>query len=264
MANMRRPAFCATLVTLATLSAAVAADDSRAPDPAARIADTQLTLKAERAKGQATVIAVAGERLTLVTAAHFLSRDDVDHGILVQRGEASVPGRVLAVTRNPSFQIGAAKGASEAAARTLGVDTSVALIQVRPRTVEERRVLADVRPAELTAAPFPAGGGQIVPVHIVDQFGIEHVVRAGNHLNPKCLAWGRSAYVPQHGDSGAGVFVVRKGPRGESRPVLIGNVSQTDDRGGIASLTYRSAAWMGRALESAEEASAGDDRTSGR
>ncbi|MDR3633554.1 MAG: hypothetical protein P4L84_06940, partial [Isosphaeraceae bacterium] len=225
---------------------------SAAPPPdhdAAPIADTQLTLRVERAKGQATVIAVAGERLTVVTAAHFLSRNDVDHIVQIQRGEEVVPGHIVAVVRNPSFQLVPARGSSESAARTLGVDTAFAVIKAGPRSEQERRVLRTVRAADLTTSPFPAGGGQVLPVHIVDQFGVEHVVRAGNHLNPKCLAWGRATYVPQHGDSGAGVFVVRKTPEGELRPVLIGNVSQTDDRGGIASLTHRSAPWVGHALD---------------
>jgi hypothetical protein len=36
---------------------------------------------------------------------------------------------------------------------------------------------------------------------------------------------------------------------GEPWPVLIGNISQIDDRGGIASLAYRKDPWIEKALE---------------
>jgi hypothetical protein len=85
----------------------------------------------------------------------------------------------------------------------------------------------------------------------MDQFGKEHVLRAGNHRNPRSLVWGRQNYDTQRGDSGAGVFFVGKTADGADRPILIGNVSQTDDRGGIASLAYGSERWVRTALTGA-------------
>jgi hypothetical protein len=227
------------------------------------IADSQLTLRSQHAKGQATVIAVSGQRLAVVTAAHFLSDRDVDHAVLVLRADVVVPGRLAAVARNPAFERVAGKGPSESAARSIGVDTAVALIVIAPRSDDERRAMGAVRAVDWTETPFPRIGGQVLPVHIMDQFGVEHIVRAGNHLNPKCLAWGRTTYAPQHGDSGAGVFVLRRTQSGALRPLLIGNVSQTDDRGGIASLAYRSADWVEDALNPVTRA-ATDDRPAGR
>ena len=55
--------------------------------------------------------------------------------------------------------------------------------------------------------------GQILSVHIVDQYDQEHVVRAGNHLNPRCLAWGKQNYDTQRGDSGSGVFLFARPPK---------------------------------------------------
>lgn len=216
---------------------------------ALRIVDTQVTLRVERARGRATVIRVEGNRLTVVTAAHFLSAKDAGGDILIQRGEDAVAGRILSVAQNPHFQWARPKDGNDlTAGATLGVDTAIAVINADPRTEAEWRLLESIRPAELTATAFPGVAGQILPVHIVDQFDREHVVRAGNHLNPKCMAWGRSTYDPQHGDSGAGVFVFRKTPRGELQAILIGNVSQSDGRGGIASLAHQSDPWIQGAL----------------
>lgn len=239
------------LLIIAVCVAQASSRGSAAPpeDATLRIADTQLTLRVERARGRATVIRITGNRLTVVTAAHFLSAKDVDTDIVIQRGEEILTGRVLTVAQNPNFHWARSKNPNDlTAGSTLGVDTAVATINVEPHNEAERRLFESIRAADMTIAPFPGVAGQIVPVHIVDQFEKEHVVRAGNHLNPKCLAWGRSTYDPQHGDSGAGVFVLRRSQAGTLSPVLIGNVSQSDGRGGIASLAHRSDPWIRDAL----------------
>ena len=41
---------------------------------------------------------------------------------------------------------------------------------------------------------------------------------------------------------------MRTTPEGQRVPVLIGNVAQTDDRGGLASLAYRNEYWIVQAV----------------
>jgi hypothetical protein len=248
------------LLTLAILTALVPGPDAHAQEPAPppppqapappRIEVTQLTLRLEPLQGQATAIAVdpAEDTVTIMTAAHFLSPDDVGKTILLAQ-ESRMSGQLTAVARNPHFRTVRSRTTNEESAfGTLGVDTAIATIRVNVPDQATRRAFDRIKVAELAGSPTPSRGDQILTVHIVDQEGKEHVVRAGNHLNPKCLAWGRAGYDTRRGDSGAGVFLVRKSPEGTPRPILIGNVSQTDDRGGIATLTNRAEPWIAKAI----------------
>ena len=241
---------CALFVWLLLAGAGapgVAGDPPDKPTPSP-ILETQLTLRLNPLQGRATVVAIAEQTLTIVTAAHFLAPEDVGRTIQI-KGEGSLRGRLEAVTRNPGFQPLRSRTSDEPSSfGTLGVDTAVALIKVDLRHENERRTFAKIRASEWTREPALRSTGQILSVHIVDQSGQEHVVRAGNHLNPKCLAWGRQNYDTQRGDSGAGVFVMGKSPEGQPRPILIGNVAQTDERGGLASLANRNEYWIVRAL----------------
>jgi hypothetical protein len=216
--------------------------------PQLNLNETQLTLRLGPTQGRATVLARSDQSLTIMTAAHFLSDEDVGKPILFER-DGWFRGRLEAVSRNPSFQpIRSRRTDERLAFGTIGVDTSIAKIALDPHNGDQRRVLEKIRPAELTTHLVPAASGQVLTVHIIDQSGQEHVVRAGNHLNPRCLAWSRRSYDTQRGDSGAGVFVIRQTAEERAFPVLIGNVSQTDDRGGIASLASRDDRWLDRAL----------------
>jgi hypothetical protein len=237
-----RSCFLGLLLAASVLAAAGAEPpDARGPSS---IQPTQLTLRLDPMQGRATVIGISEETLTIMTAAHFLAPEDVGRTILI-RGVGSLRGELLAVTRNPGFQVQRSRTSPEPSAfGTLGVDTAIAVIKVQLRRESERRAFAQIRSAELTSEPIPGRAREILTVNIVDQSGREHVVRAGNHLNPKCLAWGRQGYDTQRGDSGAGVFYLRKTPDGESRPILIGNVAQTDDRGGLATLVSRGEGWV--------------------
>jgi hypothetical protein len=235
------------------LLALVSAQDGHADRAPARVAppitETQLTLQVPPYRGQATVIAISGESLTVLTAAHFLGEDAVGKAIRIPRKEGTLAGRVAAVARNPKFHPIRSRNPQDASAYgTLGVDSAIVTMKLDLNGERDRRSFAKIRPADLTREPISSGAVVIVPVHIVDQTGKEHVVRAGNHLNPKCLAWGRRNYDVQRGDSGAGVFLARKTSDGDSQLVLIGNVSQTDDRGGIASLASRTDAWIDETL----------------
>jgi hypothetical protein len=224
------------------------ADEPLERPVSSRIAETQLTLRLGPVQGRATVIAIDDDTLTVLTAAHFLAPEDAGKTIQIQ-GPGDLRGRLGSVARNPNFHpLRSRVTNAPSPAGTLGVDTAIATIEVNVRTTRERRAFAAIRPAELIREPVLRNSGQVLTVHIVDQFGQEHVVRAGNHLNPRCLAWGKRSYDTQRGDSGAGVFVVRETAEGPPAPVLVGSVSQTDDRGAIASLAYRNESWIGRAI----------------
>jgi hypothetical protein len=235
------------LLAVAVPSAGAAGTPGTAVPP--RIAETQVTLRLGPLQGRGTVIAVAGPILTILTSAHFLGRADIGKSILVERPEGALEGHLGAITPNPDFPRSRSGKPYETPAReAVGVDTAIASIAIDLQGGAAQRVFGAIRPAELAPRPVPGSPGQVLTVHIVDQDGREHVVRAGNHLNPKCLAWGRRNYDTRRGDSGAGVFLVRTTPEGQAWPVLIGSVSQVDERGGIASLAHRNLPWIARAI----------------
>ena len=213
------------------------------------ISATQLTLRLDAVQGQATVIEEADATLTVVTAAHFLTPADVGKTLAIHHQNGNLKGAVAAVATNPGYRAFRSRMLPASATYgTLGVDTAIADIRVELPTPQARALFEAIEPAGLTAHPIPLGRDRILSVRIVDQFGAEHTVRAGNHLNPKCLAWGRRSYDVRRGDSGAGVFLLAKTPEGAAAPILIGNVSQVDDRGGIASLIDPHADWVEKAL----------------
>ena len=237
-----------SLALLALQAPSRADDESKKADPP-QIVETQLTVRLAQVQGRATAIAIAGDTLTTITAAHFISDEDVGKPIFVQWQEVRFNGQVVDVARNPHFKPVRSRATSGfSTAGTIGVDTAIAVIKVDLPDQGHRQAFGKIKTADMTTRFIPATVGQILPIHIVDQLGKEHVVRAGNHLNPKCLAWGRQNYEARPGDSGAGVFVMLKSPDGEPWPLLIGNVSQTDDRGAIGSLTQRHEPWIEEAL----------------
>jgi hypothetical protein len=215
------------------------------PDQPPAIAETQLTLRLDPKQGRATVIAIGEETLTVLTAAHFLAPEDEGRTIRIEKS-VWLPGRLLGVTQNPGFRSRQMNEPSPS--QVVGVDSAIATIKVELPSERARRAFGTIRAVALVRDPILRSSGQIIPVHIVDQFGKEHVLRAGNHQNPRTLVWGRQNYDTQRGDSGAGVFFVRKTADGTDIPLLIGNVSQTDARGGIASLAYGSERWVQSAL----------------
>jgi hypothetical protein len=247
------PRFAAWLALASVSGAAMAVEPSTTAPT--RLAETQLTLQLDGHQGRATAVgAVAGAdgrsgTLTIVTAAHFFPGDDEGKPIVVAQ-PGHLMGTVVSVAKHPSYRPILMRDSDELSPDgTIGVDTAVAEIRVGLRDADDRGAFAMIRPAELADAPIPPRAGLILTVRIVDQLGEEHVVRAGNHLNPKCLAWGRKTYETRRGDSGAGVFVLLKTPDGDPRPVLIGNVSQADERGGLGSLTHRNEPWLAEALD---------------
>ena len=96
---------CAPFVwlLLAGVGAPAGAEDPPEKPTASQIPQTQLTLRLNPLQGRATVVAIAEQTLTIVTAAHFLSPVDVGRTILIQ-GQVPLAGRLEAVTRNPGFQ----------------------------------------------------------------------------------------------------------------------------------------------------------------
>ena len=128
-----------------------------------------------------------------------------------------------------------------------GADNAVVRLRVEPPAVhsDDYRALAIID--VLADRPIPGPAGQTLPVHAFDAQGTEHAVRAGNYSNPRWLEWGPS-YRPIPGDSGGGVFFLRRGTDGGSRPVLIGVVVERSDRGGGASLISRQQRWLAEAL----------------
>ena len=86
---------------------------------------------------------------------------------------------------------------------------------------------------------------------MVDQFGEAHVVKGGNYSNPRWLEWG-PAYRPVGGDSGSGVFVLRRKPDGTIVPILVGVVVDRSERGGGASLVHPKDKWVQAATEAGQ------------
>jgi hypothetical protein len=247
---MNRRSF-ALASALALVGMALSLGASRPDDDAAATAirETQVGLRLANKQFQATVIARRGDTLTIVTAAHCLSDEDEGGSIRVRQGDAVALGRVVSVARNPDFRPVRSRDPHNDAVRgALAVDSAVATIRLEPGPAADGSTLAKLQAAELTPRPIPEARDQLLVVRVVDQEGVEHIVRAGNHLHPKCLAWGNQSYRPTPGDSGSGVFLVRKSSDGSAHPLLIGNVALVDDRGGIAPLVSRRARWISEAI----------------
>ena len=201
-----------------------------------------ITKGSTRRQFRATVMGKGDRTLTLLTAAHCMMPGDAGGTAVLTLGVEAIEVTVLEVVRNPSY-IG---GPDQQEAP--GADNAVARVRFEPGNAPEVRALEALRPApELIAHPLPAPSGQIVPIRAFDARGTEHAVRAGNFTNPRWLEWG-PAYRPIPGDSGGGVFVLRRAPDGKLRPILIGVVVDRSDTGGGASLVSRAQPWLDRAL----------------
>jgi hypothetical protein len=212
--------------------------------------ETQMTVrKGHIVQFQATVINKRDRTLTLLTAAHCLAPADMGHAIEMVRGGESLVGRIAAVWQNPSYHPVRSRDPRDPSVRDIvGVDNAIVTVAVEPGSEAKERFFRQIKTAAMAERAAPVGARQIFLVHVIDQCGQEHVVRAGNHLNAKCLAWGHASYRVKPGDSGAGVFVLRTTPQGQALPILIGNVSLTDDRGGIAPLVDRRDRWVAEAF----------------
>jgi hypothetical protein len=213
---------------------------------------TQVTIRMGREQFRATVIAKEGETLTILTAAHCVGDRDVGSALLLRYGNTTLRGKVIQASHNPDYKpVPSRDPTSKAVRGVLCVDTALATIHLDPVTPKERQALKEIAAAELSTEAVLGTRIRTISVHIIDQEEREHMVTAGNHLNPKCLAWGRASYHPQPGDSGAGVFFVQENPGGKPRPVLVGNVALSDDRGGIAPIVSRSSHWVEEAFAKA-------------
>ena len=225
------------LGALLSLASSALADDLEV------IRRTQIQIRLADRQFQATVIDRDGDRLTVLTAAHCLGPDSVGAPLRMKRGgDEGLRGEVVAVSRNPAYEpVDAGNGMVR---RVLGIDNAIALIRAKPVGATEANRLLQIQPAELAPRSALGIGQRVITIHVVDQHGREHAIRAGNHLNPKCLAWGNESYRPAQGDSGSGVFLLIPGPGDEVRPLLIGNVAISDERGGIAPLINRRDLWV--------------------
>ena len=202
-----------------------------------------------RRRFRGTVVRADGDALTILTAAHCIGEADRGWPVaLLCGGGVVVEGTVEAVARNPLYRPNQPK-------ELPGPDNAVARLRFRlpPARGEAadpaRAAFASIRaiPA-LTTRYYPPPGARAVDVRMIDGRGVEHAVRAGNHSNPRWLEWGPS-YQPIPGDSGGGVVVVRPGPDGHPRPILIGVIVGRDDRGGGASLICLDQPWIAAALK---------------
>jgi hypothetical protein len=222
--------------------------DSSAP-VGARIAESQVTLEAQRVAFQGSVIDRRTDppRLTVVTAAHGLFPLGEGTPIVVRpvAGEVALRGVVESAVPNPGYKPLRTRDPRSALKYqgAIGSDNSVVTLRLT-LSARERPVFQALQAVPVTARPVPdrARVG-VLTVHVVDRKGVEHVVKAGNSMNPKWLAWG-PRYQPRPGDSGAGVFLVvdpsapdrRSDAQATPHVLLIGNVVASDDAGGIAAL----------------------------
>ena len=213
---------------------------------------TQLTVAVDREgsrrRFRATALRVESDVVTILTAAHCISDADKGWPVALLRGEGVViEGVVESAVRNPLYRPNQPK-------EIPGPDNAVA--RLRFRLGEENGAATPAQAAfrsirtipALSTKFYPAPGARPVDVRMIDGHGVEHAVRAGNHSNPRWLEWG-PAYQPIPGDSGGGVVVVRPGPNGQSRPILIGVIVGRDDRGGGASLICLDQPWVAEAVK---------------
>ena len=236
------PALALLAATLPVPRLGRGADAATTPE----LVQSQISVEIDRGEVRrqfrATVVAKREESLTLLTAAHCLNADDVGGPARLRVGpEGSVLGAsVQAVARNPAYREGPQREAP-------GADNAVVRLRVEPPAARSDAYRALRIIDVLADRPIPGPAGQTLAVRAFDAQGTEHAVRAGNYSNPRWLEWG-PAYRPIPGDSGGGVFYLRRDPDGGFRPVLIGVVVERSDRGGGASLISRQQRWLAEAL----------------
>ena len=229
---------------LARSPAAWARSATSEADPLGILA-TQLTVRMGQEQFRATILAKEGSEITVLTAAHCIAERDAGKPLAVRFGSIAVRGEVILAAHNPDYKpVPVRNPNSKGVRNVLSVDSAVARLRLTAQTPEEQKALEQMGTIDLVASPIVRGRSRALTVHIIDQQGRLHVVTAGNHLNPKCLAWGNSPYRTLPGDSGAGVFVARDGADGKPRPILVGNVALSDDRGGIGPLVSRASKWL--------------------
>ncbi|WP_435017716.1 hypothetical protein TA3x_005336 [Tundrisphaera sp. TA3] len=188
-----------------------------------------------------TVLDRDGDLLTVVTAAHCLSAAQVGCPARVTVAGTAIRGVVASVVWNPAYR-------PKITGHLHGPDSAVARFRVDSADPRSAAALGTIRPARGPIEyPFPDPGGRTIVVRAIDGDGIEHAIRAGNHMNPRWLEWG-PGYFPKPGDSGGGVFWLRQGPDGQPEPVLIGAIVGHDARGGGAALVSLDQRWLAEAL----------------
>jgi hypothetical protein len=219
---------------------AVAKVESRPVTPGLR--ETQVTLEIEkdgtRRRFRATVMAKKDDLVTVLTAAHCLSAEDVDSPALLLVDGEVIEGKVLSVVRNPAYR-------PNPAGDMPGPDSAVARFRFKPANRAATEAFEAIKPAiGLATRAYPGPSGKVVAVRMIDGRGVEHALKAGNPSNPKFLEWGPS-YKPIPGDSGGGVFAMSGGSNGQPpRPILIGIIVGRDDNGGMASIVSKEMRWM--------------------
>lgn len=208
---------------------------------------TQLALTLAKDLGEsrfrATAVARGKDALMIITAAHCVSPRDVGRSVQVGSGEMTLKGQVASVVQNPVYRntpnpIGAS-----------GDDCAVAILKLNLSDPEEVEAFQAIQPAEATPSLIAGPFGQTVMVFVRDQTGREYGFRAGNYSNPRWLEWG-PVFGAKPGDSGSGVFVYRKTPQGQVRPILVGVLSTGDRRRreGSATLISTRDRWLREAL----------------
>jgi hypothetical protein len=206
---------------------------------------TQVSLVVERngtrRQFRGTVMARVEDGFLVLTAAHCMGPADQGGSIFLRIGDEVLEGTVESVVRNPLYH-------QLASGEIPGPDNAVARLRFAATNQAATEALRSLKTAPaMTAMAYPSPAGQTVSVRMIDRNGVEHAVRAGNYKNPRWLVWG-PGYRPIPGDSGGGVFVVRQGPDGHPRAILIGIIAGSDERGGGASLVSLDQPWLAAAL----------------
>ena len=228
---------------LASVLLLVAAGDP--PKIADGVRETQLTLLIDRGekrtKLQGTVIGKDGVTLTVLTAAHGIGPKDVGGEIHLKQGEGVATCRIERVHHNPYYRLPPTSDIP-------GADNAIIVVRL-----DENRTLDATKlgVAEVAGWSIPEPDGQVVAAQMVDQFGEGHFVKGGNYTNPRWLEWGPT-YRPVGGDSGSGVFVLRKKGDGTIAPLLVGVVVDRSVRGGGASLLHGKDKWVQAATKPAK------------
>ncbi len=241
----------ASLIAMAAIAQAEPA--TAAANPAAdaavrRVMSSQVTVRSDRdgntVRFRATILGIAGDRLTLLTAGHCLEPGAAGVDVTVAHDQRTFPARVESVTRNPAFD----PDRNEAPGADIAVIRLVA-------TAEALAPIAATPPLPLAEIATPDRSGRAIRTFIVDQTEEARVVRGGNFSNPRWLEWG-PAYRPNPGDSGSGVFVFRRGAADAIEPMLIGVVVVRSSSGGGAALLSTADRWLARALRPASAVTA--------
>ncbi len=233
------------MMLLAPVLLLALADDR--PAIADGVRETQVTLALDRGgkrtRLQGTVIGKEDGTLTVLTAAHGFGPKDVGGEIRLKQGDGTAAGRVEKVDHNPYYR-------PQPTTDIPGADNAIVRIRLEEGGTLDR---TKIRVAEIAGWAIPEPDGQVVTAQMVDQFGAGHFVKGGNYSNPRWLEWG-PAYRPVGGDSGSGVFTLRKRVDGRIAPILVGVVVDRSERGGGASLVHSRDKWVQAAAKPAKPA----------